>query len=241
MKGFPFNRDLLRVILPISLSLLVVSTGLFVPARAGLADTVHLKNGRVLEGLVRNEEGDWVELDLGIGKMKLPKSAITTIDRSDRSGTQALRDKWKTREEQNLIREKELARQPHAVPIARQMSGFFVDAKLNDSVGARMLVDTGASNVLLSRRTAGRLGLSVGSLPVTQGQMADGRMVRMALGKLDKLRVENSEILNVPVSILLEDVPDLSFQDGLLGMSFLSHFNFTINREDHTLVLEKLD
>ena len=120
-----------------------------------------------------------------------------------------------------------------------QPGGFFVDAVLNDDVKARFLVDTGASNVLISRRLAEKLGFSVDSLPVVQGQVADGRIVRMALGHLNKLRVEDSEIPNLSVSVLLENVPNLNFQDGLLGMSFLRHFNFSVNYQTRKLTLEK--
>jgi len=56
--------------------------GALLPA-AAIADTVHLKNGEVFEGVEAVVTGDTVKIDLPIGSMRLPMSKVASIDEAD--------------------------------------------------------------------------------------------------------------------------------------------------------------
>ncbi|MBU0709468.1 MAG: hypothetical protein KJ793_02020, partial [Candidatus Omnitrophica bacterium] len=46
------------------------------------ADTLYLKNGRKIEGLIKSDNGQSVELDIGEGTIILHKGEIADIQRS---------------------------------------------------------------------------------------------------------------------------------------------------------------
>lgn len=222
-------------ILPVCLSLFLLS----VPA---LADTVTLKDGRTFEGFVTKDRADSIDLDVGSGILKFSKKDIRSIDRSDVTASEHLRGRWDKKKQQDARREEEFEKEPKVVPVSLEDSGsVYVKVVLNDRVAATMMVDTGAGQMLITRRVAEALGLNVARLPVGEGQVADGRMAKMAFARLNSVRVENSEARDVGVSILLQDSPNFVFGDGLLGMSYLKRFNFSINQTEKKLTLQKLD
>ena len=125
-----------------------------------------------------------------------------------------------------------------SIPSESRGDGLIVRAVLNGSRLARLMVDTGASMTLLYGKTAEALGLdlrsSLGSMQVT---VADGRTVEALLFRLDSIAVGKSKVANSMVAV----VPvELGGFDGLLGMSFLSHFSVKVDNAHHRLVLEGL-
>lgn len=72
---------------------LTLLTGLALRA----ADIVHLKNGRSVEGLIREETDRFVTLDLGAGSMKVPRSGILRIERGDDEARTRTREAWQER------------------------------------------------------------------------------------------------------------------------------------------------
>src|SRR6266487_2982498 len=66
------------------------------------ADTVYLKNGRKLEGIVTRETDKVVEIEVGYGMDKLTRDEIESVERTDQSGTVKLKEKWKTEAEARL-------------------------------------------------------------------------------------------------------------------------------------------
>ncbi|MES5097086.1 TIGR02281 family clan AA aspartic protease [Agrobacterium sp. BA1120] len=104
------------------------------------------------------------------------------------------------------------------VILNKSMSGHFeTDAQVNGAA-VRMLVDTGASSVVLSRSDAEAVGINVDNLAYTVTVMT-------ANGRTSAAPVRLSEIAIGP--IVRRNVPALVAQDGqldqsLLGMTFLS-------------------
>jgi len=54
------------------------------------------------------------------------------------------------------------------------------------------------------------------------------------------MEVQGVVARKVDCAVLLDDTGDLGFGDGLLGMSFLKRFNFTVDQKQKKLTLEKL-
>ena len=59
------------------------------------ADTVRLKNGNLIEGIVSTQNATHVCLDLGVGSTTISRAAIQAIELADEHGNQAIRDGWK--------------------------------------------------------------------------------------------------------------------------------------------------
>lgn len=82
-------------------------------------------------------------------------------------------------------------------------------------------VDTGASYVSLSERFAKRLRLETDRMPSVRLRTANG-VVDVRIGLLDEVSVQEATATRVPAVVS----PDLGEIDGLLGLSFLSRFDF---------------
>ncbi len=117
-----------------------------------------------------------------------------------------------------------------AVQLQREPNGhFFADVQINGSP-IRVLVDTGASGIALSRSDAQRAGLpvSAGMFNVV-GEGADGE-VHGEYVMLDRVSLGSKSAEKVPAVIL--DAGEQS----LLGQSFLSQFE-TVEIRGDTMLL----
>jgi clan AA aspartic protease (TIGR02281 family) len=209
------------------------------------ADTIYLKNGRNIEGIIKNDSGDEVELEISIGSVKFNKSQISKIEKSAAGDDAAMRLKWdkekadaEARREQ--IKEEE-AKKPKKVEFEKKKQSIIVDCTLDNRVQAKLVLDTGASTVMLRKGVADRLmrvntGLFI---PDMQLRLADGRVVNGKSVIIRRIKVQDAEATNVSGCILLDDVGGADMYDGLLGMSFLNRFKFTVDQKENKLILEK--
>ena len=120
------------------------------------------------------------------------------------------------------------------IPITAEGKIIYVDVIINQGNDSyRFVLDTGASFTAITVDAAHSLGLNIDeSSPV---------IISTANGKAQAFRTTLDSIdLN---GALVNDVPTLVIQDlgnridGLLGLSFLSHFNVEINQNDNKLIL----
>lgn len=210
------------------------------------ADKLYLKNGRSIEGLIKSEDGDSIELEVSGGLVKFTKSEIERIERASSEESIALRQKWerqkKETREKISRRKAEEERKPKQIEFSQGSQGIVVKATLNKKVEATLVLDTGASLVTLRKNVAEKLGINLERVkPDAELILADGRRANAKHIVLENLKVENVEAENVEATILLDDVGDPNFYDGLLGMSFLKRFNFKIDQKEKKLILEKLE
>lgn len=122
------------------------------------------------------------------------------------------------------------------LPYQRAGRSVVVEALINGRRPGRLLLDTGASLTVISRRLAREVDLSLdpGAARVTL-QTANGP-IQALLATLDAVRVGAAEVNHVLVAV--HDVPGLGSEiDGLLGMTFLRHFRLTIDPERRELTL----
>jgi clan AA aspartic protease (TIGR02281 family) len=209
------------------------------------ADTVYLKNGRSLEGFVRSQDNESVELEVCSGAIKLNKSEIERVERSDPGEAALLRQKWdmqKVQTRQRIAEQKKLdAQRPKEVEFSGGTQGIMLDVELNNKAEVRLVLDTGASIVMLKRKTAKDLGMDLDRvIPDMFVQVADGRQVKAKHIVLNSVKTQGVEARNVDAAIMLEELGNTSFGDGLLGMSFLRQFNFKVDYKNKRLILERL-
>ncbi len=224
---------------------LLVLVSIFLYAQTVCADIVYLKNGRSMEGLIVSEKNDAVELEVSAGSVKFPKSTINRIERSSPADVALMRQEWQVKKEAVLEKDTQerLSQEsmPKEVEFSKDSGSISVNAKLNGAVDVNLVLDTGASIVMLKKDIADKLGMNLKDLhPNMKVQVADGRFVDAMHIVLSSVIVQDSEANNVEAAVLLDDAGESSFGDGLLGMSFLQWFNFKVDHQAQKLILEKL-
>jgi clan AA aspartic protease (TIGR02281 family) len=225
------------------------------------ADMVYLKNGRQMECMIKTQGKDSVELEVEIGTIRLRMAEIDRIEKFTPNENAQMQQKWEARkakediarkawqEAENARQEAERerkARLPKEVGMKSEGGHMIAAARLNKTASAELLVDTGASIVVLSHAVGVKLGLVTAAdtpenkkMNRVQLTVADGRKVDAKYVLLDSIMVQDSEANQVETAILLDDKTDVVY-DGVLGMSFLKHFNVGFNNKENKLVLEKL-
>lgn len=128
-----------------------------------------------------------------------------------------------------------LATGPHEIPLTGGRRHLIVEATLNSAVSGPMLIDTGSSYCVLTRSTAQRLGLRSTpnrSIPVAtaNGQVAAG------LVELDLLQLRDARLARVDALIMDAVEPPLI---GIIGLSFLNSFRYSVDASEGTLRLER--
>jgi len=215
---------------------------------AGLAytDTVFLKNGRQIEGIIEKETDKDVSVDIGTGTLKFYKEQVQTIERSSGQGLQEIREKWRFQQAEDEARAIEILekseREPKFVSINDRSGHLIVETLLNKKTKVNLMLDTGSSLIVLSNKAAQDLRIPPSNDPrdFIFLVMADGRKVGARKIVLDSVSVQGSELKKVEAAVLLKEESNLLSGDGLLGMSFLKRFSFKIDRKANKLVLEKI-
>ncbi len=102
------------------------------------------------------------------------------------------------------------------------------------SVGAELIVDSGASSIVLPDSMMEPLGFDAGALQQRRSQTANGPVVGRA-ARLSRVRVGGAAARDVEVLF----IPDARLGGvSLLGMSFLRDFSFTLDTAGGRLILE---
>ncbi|MDD4908275.1 MAG: retropepsin-like aspartic protease [Candidatus Omnitrophica bacterium] len=226
------------------------------PVQSISADIVYLKNGRSIEGVIKSEDAEGLKLDIGLGTVGIGINEIDRIDRAS-SGADELRNKW---DQEKQAREAKDAQEgttqkspqdppstglkrPKEVDVTREGNHVFVEAVLNKQVKAQLLVDTGASIIVLSNEMAKKLDIDMSNIrkkDMIHLQMGDGRKVAARFVSLKTVSIEGVEAKGVDAAILPDSETEPDFKDGLLGMSFLKRFSFRMDLNDKKLILEPL-
>lgn len=109
-------------------------------------------------------------------------------------------------------------------------SHFYADTEV-DGTSIRMMVDSGASIVALTRRDAEAIGIDVDRLPVGGMARTAGGDVPMRTVMLDSVEVDGIEVRGVQAAVV-----DADMGVSLLGQSFLSKLD-AVNVEGDTMTL----
>ncbi len=107
--------------------------------------------------------------------------------------------------------------EPYQVVLRAGADGHFVANAVVNGRSMDVLVDTGASAVILPRQTARRLGVEPGAEARTVSVGTANGMVQGVMVQLSEVRIGPISISDVEAIVL----PDESLQVNLLGMSFL--------------------
>ena len=117
-------------------------------------------------------------------------------------------------------------------PLHSSGSGLYVNANINGRP-SRMLLDTGATYTAISHATARAVGArGLASAPVVELSTANG-VVEARLTTLSTIDINGALVRNVQV-VVLDSFGDL---DGLLGLSYLRHFDIDLDQAGNQIVL----
>jgi predicted aspartyl protease len=124
----------------------------------------------------------------------------------------------------------EVTARPPAETVIRFTPGrhILVDARVNNGVSARLILDTGAGSTLLSPRVLAAAGVSLtqGTVTGRTRGMARDAEVEVTQVLVDSLEVGEARVARLLVSAYDMGMPDV---DGLLGQDFLARFNVSID------------
>ncbi len=127
----------------------------------------------------------------------------------------------------------------YKVPVETYGSHVVVEGIINETFHARFLLDTGATTVTISEDVARKLNLPYRDTPIPiYATLADGRKIEAYPVRLKSLRVGTAKIYGVEATVLPQNATRST--DGLLGMSFLKHFNVRFDAKTNALILEEL-
>jgi clan AA aspartic protease (TIGR02281 family) len=240
-------------------------------AAAAHADTVNLKNGGSVSGIIEKEDDNKVEVNTGFGTVTFKRSEIKDIERSSAEESQKITEVWQAKKEVLTSREKEFeeardkrfkdayenwiedektkkaeaSRAAKHINITREPGGksMMVEVLLNNSVKVNLVLDTGASVVVLSRVAGEKLGIDLSDEKknVMEMRLADGRKTRAKVIVLDSVKIQDVEVKNVATAVLLDQAPAIGVTEGLLGMSFLNKFNLKTDLKNMKMSLERIE
>jgi clan AA aspartic protease (TIGR02281 family) len=126
---------------------------------------------------------------------------------------------------------------PTTVAIRSAYSAFLVPVQIN-GVSATLVLDTGASQTMISPDLARRAGMAVTrGAPMLAGNVVGGRRVSVPLVRARSVSVGAAAVEDMDVGVY-DALPGRPEVDGLLGASFLHHFKFTVDRKNLQLLLE---
>jgi len=140
----------------------------------------------------------------------------------------------------NIIRRIEAQTEPdrhYAAEVSLQALGnqFLVDALLNNSQDAVLLLDTGASLSIISTELLAVLAIANQPMDRMAWFSTAGGRIKAPIIQLDRLALDGVVVENIEVGVIGEF--DNNQFDGLLGMNFLRHFDFFIDQNEHKLQL----
>jgi clan AA aspartic protease (TIGR02281 family) len=106
--------------------------------------------------------------------------------------------------------------------------------RLNDQVATDVIIDTGASTSVITRKVAERLRLDLRGAPEVDVLTAGGK-VHAPVGRLRSAAIGNAVVQDLEVVVV--DLPDWDGTGGLVGLNFLDRFKTSIDFQRGVLTL----
>ena len=221
---------------------------------------IRLKNQGELKGVILEEGADGIVVDLGFGTVAVSKSEIQEISRPEGRAREEVSREWQEHASSTKLSEQERKMEAEKVRIRieenrrlkeeaaerarkagehriafKDRSRIMVGAVLNGRVRTPLLVDTGASTVVIPLEVAKQLmETAPKDAPKVSAKLADGTVregtpILLASVEVDGVRAENVQAVAM----------EMPRGHGLLGMSFLGRFHVRVDSEENVLVFEE--
>jgi len=162
-----------------------------------------------------------------LGQYVQARSELQTIIHDRRSGDQA----------KNLIEDIDrLSQGGGQIRLVRRGLHHIVSATINGQFNANLMIDTGASVSVISRKYLQEMSASTGvSFLRTQKVSTAGGLVLAEIYKIESLQLDKFVVSNLEVAVI--DLDSSGGTEGLLGMNYLRNFEFSIDQDRNVLTL----
>jgi thioredoxin-related protein/predicted aspartyl protease len=247
-----------------------ITIGLCCPVVEADADTVYFKNGRHFSGIITKVTDVAVELDTDSGTVLISRKSIRIMKRASPEALARLREIWAKScvelQKQSKVwdEERQKRRQEYVdwlrhtaerraledgvgkeVEILRdpQSRAIVTETLLDGEVKASLIVDTGSDAVVLTKLIGIALGIDMSinsGSDIRDIRVVGGKTVKAKMVVLKSIKIQDVEEKDVYAAILLDDVENPGFRDGLLGRSFLNRFNIMIDSNGMRMGLERV-
>ncbi len=125
------------------------------------------------------------------------------------------------------------------IPLVPDGQGHLLaEVLINGKIHASLVVDTGSPVVMLTSAFIQKLGLDLSQSNEGYVEVLNGKYKAAAVS-LNSVKLGGIQAQDVSAAVLLEDSKGI--KDGLLGLSFLSKFHFTLDQTGQRLILRKLE
>ena len=125
------------------------------------------------------------------------------------------------------------------IPLVPDGQGHLLaEVLINNKIPASLVVDTGSPVVMLTSSFIQKLGLDLSQSNKGYVEVLNGKYKAVEVS-LDSIKLGGAQARDVGATVLLEDSKEI--KDGLLGLSFLSKFHFTLDQTGQKLILRKLE
>ncbi len=126
----------------------------------------------------------------------------------------------------------------YVIPYSGSSRRIVIQVTFNNRVAAPMLLDTGATGMLISLRLAERLGVLDNDRAKLLSLVGGvGGMIPAIFTILDSIRVGDVEYDFIPTTISFLDFQGF---DGLIGMDFMTNYSVFIDTRKRRVVFEEL-
>ena len=123
------------------------------------------------------------------------------------------------------------------IPLVPDGQGHLLaDVLINNKIHASLIVDTGSPVVMLTSSFIQKLGLDLSQSNKGYVEFLNGKY-KAATVSLSNMQLGGAQAYDVDATVLLEESQGIN--DGLLGLSFLNKFHFTLDQAGQKLILRK--
>ena len=124
------------------------------------------------------------------------------------------------------------------IPLVRQGEHFVVTAIFNTQLSTKLLIDTGASLTVISTTYFEQYFNPKNTTFLGNSRMnTAGGIVEAPVYRIESLDIGGYTVTSLELVVMPFD--DIEGVDGLLGMNYLKHFQFTIDQQNARLALSK--
>ncbi|MBF0198615.1 MAG: retroviral-like aspartic protease family protein [Planctomycetes bacterium] len=123
------------------------------------------------------------------------------------------------------------------IPIEIRGNSFYVQVLINDKVRLKLLVDTGASMIHLSSRALAHLGLSSYDIIEEKYFITAAGRVKSPVYSLQSVYLHGVSVKPIDAALFLPG--HQGDMDGILGMNFLRHFNWSLDLSNRKMIFHK--
>lgn len=123
-----------------------------------------------------------------------------------------------------------------SISLLSKGSHHIVSGLIDDYVPVNLMIDTGASLTTISESAFNKLQQSSSTIFIKEQEFnTAGGLVTAPIYQVSSFRVDEFSVSNIEIAVM--DLETGSASDGLLGMNFLSNFDFKIDQQQNVLIL----